>query len=187
MFNSYYQPPSQFEIPTRESYKKTKESYNATKIIYERDPRSIALQHVEYAIDTFNSLRIYVAIGLLINFARLTNDILQISIVAPTFFVLFRSLQTLGYFFGFDVHTSKNYLRSKIFYGYLFISLLMVIGFCYESFSQENSLTLMEDVVSFIITILLINSCRKFSQLLRQRNYLKEAILESQRNEILTL
>ena len=174
MAESQYQPPILYEVPTYIPF-------NATKAIQNRDPRLIRLQQVEHKITSFNAMRVYIAIILLLIVARVITELLRVRYTAPISLpvLLISIFQIIGYAYGLQAHTSKSKLQSQIFFSYVVLSFGMIIYFAYWSVKGKDWVLLIQDMINIVLNILLLYACKQYIKLLKERDQLKKSVRDS--------
>ena len=167
-----YIPPYGYQIPNPT----VTTPFNATKLLEKRDLRQIRLQQVDHEINSYNFMRIYIALIFVIVVARLLLELFQTKGPISVPLIIITIIQILGYGFGLHAHTSKNRWQVKIFFFYTLISFSMIAYFLYYSITTQNWITLSEDIATIILNILLLFSCNHYKKLLKERDILKTNI-----------
>lgn len=174
MAESQYQPPTLYEVPTYVPF-------NATKAIQNRDPRLIRLQQLEHSITSFNAMRVYIAISLLLIVSRVVVELLRVRFTAPISLPVFliSIFQIIGYAYGLSAHTSKSKLQSQIFFCYVVLSFGMIVYFAYWSVTDQDWVLLLQDTINIVLNILLLYACKEYIKLLKERDHLKKSVRDS--------
>lgn len=162
-----YIPPYGYNLSTSST------PFDATKLLEKRDSRQIRLQQVDHQINSYNFMRIEIALIFCIILARLLAELFQTQRSASIPLIVITVIQVIGYGFGLHAHTSKNRTQVKIFFFYTILSFSMLIYFLYYSITGPNWITLGEDIASIILNILLLFSCNHYRRLLKERDLLK--------------
>lgn len=177
MEESGYQSPSQYYLHDSSPH------FDVSIILKNRDPRAIKLQQIKHKIQMSQTIRIFLAVMLLITITRLIHDVyLQYQALAPHGTLMLRVLEILGYLYGFGSHTSRSYTKMQIFFGFAGFALLTFGYFCYESFHRKELCTLIENIVSLIFNAILMSYCLVYITMLRQRDQIQESLEKSQQN-----
>jgi len=176
-----YQPPCQYSL-------NDSVHFDVSIILQNRDPRAIQLQQTEHKIKKSHTIRILIAIMLLISIIRLIHDVyLQYQGFALHGTVLLRVLEILGYLYGFDSHTSRSYTKMQIFLGFAGFA-LMTFGYsCYESFHRKELCMLIENIISFALNVILVLYSLMYSNLLKQRDHIQKSLEKSHQGQIIQI
>jgi hypothetical protein len=171
---SQYQPPILYEVPTYTPF-------NANKALQNRDPRLIRLQQVEHTITSFNAIRVYIAIILLLIVSRVVVELLRVRFTAPISLpvLLISIFQIIGYAYGLHVHTSKSRLQSQIFCCYVVLSFGMIVYFAYQSVPDKDWVLLTQDMINIVLNVLLLYACKQYIKMLKERDQLRKSVRDS--------
>lgn len=171
-----------------------------------KDKRFIRLQVIESEIKEFNILRYYLFVMMvsltaflsfssLFQFPKLTSQ----CAITGKFFVdvvdvirdtgedtyldlALRVIQILGYGYGFQAHTSKNYAQSLILLYYIILSYTLIAFYTYQSAIDNNMYSLAFDIANIFVNLILTRSVYKFCKVLKgTENLLKIIFLERDR------
>ena len=178
---STYQPPSQF-------HDSSSSHFDVSIVLQRRDTRTIKLQQIEHKITMSQTIRVFIALMLLIALSRLFHDIhLQHQDLAPHRTLILGVLEIVGYFYGFVSHTSKSYTKMQVFFGFTGFALMTFGYFGYESIHRKELCMLIENIVSLLFNAILMIYSLIYIKMLKERDDLRETIGKTQQNCIMQL
>jgi len=149
----------------------------------QRHPDYIALQRITHDLSTFQLLKLYVNVMIVLTTTKFVINIIDInsddqneSRLTQIIDTIIKFLQIFGYAYGLQAYVSKSVVQANVFQVFLIFAFAFIGYYAYNNYVQKEWLSFGLEVFHFNFNILLLILVRRFINLLYKRDSLKKSL-----------